>query len=189
MASLDAATPTDERKLRAYARYRAADTVGTLNNVGHPNVLSEDFVAFIERFRERDLLAVDVAHLGDDVPFVNAMLYRALLSTTFHAHWAQYEPAARGPASKALVEVQHGGDAKHSVVHNGLTVDTEAFTLDAPTVTLTDRSVTLEQGVVRIVFTLTDERVDGVRVWRYELDVLERNRLRFYLVPFVLKQE
>lgn len=188
MSNLDAATPTDERKLRAYARYRAADTVGTLNNVGHPNVLSDDFVQFIERFCERDLLAVDVAHLAD-VPFVNAMLYRALLSTTFHAHWAQYEPAARGPAAKALVEVQHDGNNKHSVVHHGLTAGTEAFTLDAPSVTLTDRSVTLEQGVVRITFSLTDERVDGARVWRYELDVLERNRLRFYLVPFAFAQE
>lgn len=185
-ASVPAAVPTDERKLAAYQRYRNAETEGTLSNVGHPNALSDDFVAFVEQFRERDLLSINVDHLGADVPFVDAMFYRALLATTFHTHWTQRDPPARGPASKQIVQVQYGGGGGYRIVHDGLADDTETFTLTSPLVRLTDHSVTLEQGVVRITFGLAAERVNGVRVWSYELDVLDRNRLRFYLVPFVL---
>lgn len=175
------------RKQKAYDRYRAAQTEGTRISLPNASVLHDDFVKYIESARSVDPFDLDVSHLDDDVSFAKEAFYRTALAESFHAHYAQYDPKPSGPGNTQIVELRRDADSgQHVFLMHGLTQQSEEIRLENAAFNLTSSSVSFEEGIVKVVLKLTPHEVNGVRVWNFQLSVLDRLRYNIYLVPFRL---
>lgn len=171
-----------QEKQRAYDRYQGADTVGTKQGLHDPQSLHPQFVHFVNNWQNVDPTTVPTDHLGD-VSFAKEAFYQTLMSETFHVNWSNANPNQRGPGNYLMVEVRRNDDGSYTFRHYGMTDSAYVITLEHPAVLLHNNSIAFEDGLVKALFRLTTNSVNGVKLWNYQVAINDRLRWNYYLAP------
>jgi len=180
------------RQEQAYDRYQASVTEGTKQGFQNPRVLSEDFVKFIEEFRQIDPNSIKVSHLGA-ISFPKKIFYQTLLSQTFHVYWsADSSTGTQGSGNTVIVDFRHDNETnRYYLRYHGLTISPQVFYFDdVPDdrleYVLSSRSVVFSAGFVSMLFRLIGKNINGAPIWNHQLLVNGRIYANYDLVDFRL---
>tara|TARA_R100001163_G_C5068366_1_gene208508 strand:- start:1995 stop:2555 length:561 start_codon:yes stop_codon:yes gene_type:complete len=182
---------TDQQKLDAYAKYQAAETEGTkINFPSGGLVTSDDFVTFCQNFTEKSPFAVDISHLGP-IAYPEEIFYRVAMAITFHTYYASDTPQPLGAGNYQIVDYHRDG-SKYTIKIHGVNVRDWCIQFNNPTLELSGNSMTLTEGLVKVVLTThIDEAEDncvytpeGRQVLNFRVYVYGNLYTSYYLVPF-----
>ena len=178
---------SDAQKQQAYNSYSNAKTDGTLQGLHDTRALSNDFTQYINNFQAKNPDTVDTSEVTG-LSFSKQAFYKTLFSSHLHLYYSNaLSPAPFGPGNTQLVEPIFESST-YTFRHHGLTQQDDDIVLENPRILVNSNSIVLEEGLVKILFRVSNTMTspNGSPVWTYQLLVNNRLQHNYYLVDFTL---